>query len=54
MWLHLKLQKKLYRLRKFLQNLEVVPVVTTPLKLFCDNGGAVAQSKEVSSYKGIV
>ncbi|KAK9187230.1 hypothetical protein WN944_018622 [Citrus x changshan-huyou] len=25
MWLHLKLQKKLYRLRKFLQDLEVVP-----------------------------
>ncbi|KAH9723681.1 hypothetical protein KPL70_007198 [Citrus sinensis] len=38
-------------LRKFLQNLEVVPVVTAPLKLFCDNGGAVAQSKEPRNYK---
>ena len=38
-------------LRKFLQNLEVVPVVTTPLKLFCDNGGAVAQSKEPRKHK---
>ena len=27
---------------KFLRNLEVVPVVTTPLKLFCNNSGAVA------------
>ncbi|KAH9725664.1 hypothetical protein KPL70_007964 [Citrus sinensis] len=38
-------------LRKFLRNLEVVPVVTAPLKLFCDNGGAVAQSKEPRNYK---
>ena len=36
---------------KFLRNLEVVPVVTAPLKLFCDNGGAVAQSKEPSNHK---
>ncbi|KAH9769280.1 Integrase catalytic domain-containing protein [Citrus sinensis] len=33
-------------LRKFLQDLEVVPAVTAPLKLFCDNSDAVAQSKE--------
>ena len=32
-------------------NLEVVPVVTAPLKLFCDNGGAVAQSKEPRNHK---
>ena len=38
-------------LRKFLQNLEVVPVATTPLKLFCDYGGAVAQSKELMNHK---
>ena len=36
---------------KFLRNLEVVPVVTAPLKLFCDNGGAVAQSKEPQETK---
>ena len=36
---------------KFLRNLEVVPVVTAPLKLFCDNGGAVAQSKEPRNHK---
>ena len=33
-------------LRKFLQDLEVVLVITAPLKLFCDNSGAVTQSKE--------
>ena len=38
-------------LRKFLQDLEVVPAVTAPLKLFCDNGGAVAQSKEPQETK---
>ena len=38
-------------LHKFLQNLKVVPVVTAPLKLFCDNGGAVAQSKEPRNHK---
>ena len=36
---------------KFLQNLEVVPVVTAPLKLFCDYGGAVAQPKELRNHK---
>ncbi|KAH9802185.1 Integrase catalytic domain-containing protein [Citrus sinensis] len=36
---------------KFLRNLEVVLVVTAPLKLFCDNGGAVAQSKEPRNHK---
>ncbi|KAH9779716.1 hypothetical protein KPL71_007813 [Citrus sinensis] len=38
-------------LRKFLQDLEVVPTVTAPLKLFCDNSGAVAQSKEPQETK---
>ncbi|KAH9698582.1 hypothetical protein KPL71_024056 [Citrus sinensis] len=33
---------KVVWLRKFLQDLEVVPAVTAPLKLFCDNSGAVA------------
>ncbi|KAH9697148.1 hypothetical protein KPL71_023495 [Citrus sinensis] len=38
-------------LSKFLQDLEVVPTVTAPLKLFCDNSGAVAQSKEPRNHK---
>ena len=32
-------------LRKFLQDLKVVPAVTVPIKLFCGNSGAVAQFK---------
>ncbi|KAH9670955.1 hypothetical protein KPL70_017162 [Citrus sinensis] len=38
-------------LHKFLQNLKVVPVVTAHFKLFCDNSGAVAQSKEPRNHK---
>ena len=38
-------------LRKFLQDLEVVPAVTAPFKLFYDNSGAVAQSKEPQETK---
>ncbi|KAH9752503.1 Integrase catalytic domain-containing protein [Citrus sinensis] len=36
---------------KFLQDLKVVLAVTAPLKLFCDNSGAVAQSKEPRNHK---
>ena len=43
--------KEVVWLCKFLQNLKVVPVVTAPLKLFCDYGGAVAQSKEPQETK---
>ncbi|KAH9698286.1 reverse transcriptase Ty1/copia-type domain-containing protein [Citrus sinensis] len=43
--------KEVVWLRKFLQDLEVVPVVTAPLKLFCDNSGGVAQSKEPQETK---
>ena len=32
-------------------NLEVVPVIIAPLKLFCDYGGVVAQSKEPRNHK---
>ena len=38
-------------LRKFLQNLKVVPIVTAPFKLFCDYGGVVTQSKEQRNHK---
>ena len=54
MWLHPKLQKKLYGSTssyKFLQDLEVVHVVTAPLKLFCDNSGVVAQFNEPMNHK---
>ena len=38
-------------LRKFFTNLEVVPDMIKPLKLYRDNSGAVANSKEPQSHK---
>ncbi|KAH9658932.1 protein kinase domain-containing protein [Citrus sinensis] len=43
--------KEVVWLRKFLQDLEVVPALTAPLKLFYDNSGVVAQSKEPMNHK---
>ena len=38
-------------LRKFLSDLEVVPDMDKPITLYCDNSGAVANSKEPRSHK---
>ena len=38
-------------LRKFLKYLEVVPSDNEPMTLYCDNSGAVANSKEPRSHK---
>ena len=38
-------------LRKFLHDLEVVPNMNLPITLYCDNSGAVANSKEPRSHK---
>src|SRR5215813_10565434 len=38
-------------LRKFLEDLEVVPDMDKSLTLYCDNSGAVANSKEPRSHK---
>ena len=38
-------------LKKFYTDLEVVPEVEKPLVLYCDNSGAVANSKEPRSHK---
>ena len=38
-------------LRKFFTDLEVVPDMDKPLVLYCDNSGAVANSKEPRSHK---
>ena len=38
-------------LKKFLNNLKVVPNMDKPITLYCDNSGAVANSKEPRSYK---
>ena len=52
MWLHLKLQRKLYDLRNsFLIFMHVIQSADQPITLYCDNSGAVAQSKESRSHK---
>ncbi|KAA0035875.1 retrovirus-related pol polyprotein from transposon tnt 1-94 [Cucumis melo var. makuwa] len=38
-------------LRKFLHDLEVVPNMNLPIALYCDNSGAIANSKEPCSHK---
>ncbi|KAL4028497.1 hypothetical protein IC575_011694 [Cucumis melo] len=38
-------------LRNFLINLEVVPNMSKPITLYCDNSGAVANSREPRSHK---
>ena len=38
-------------LRKFLKDLEIVPDNEQPITLYCDNSGAVANSKEPRSHK---
>ena len=43
--------KEAVQLKKFLNNLEVVPNMDKPITLYCDNSGAVANSKEPRSYK---
>ncbi|KAA0049626.1 gag/pol protein [Cucumis melo var. makuwa] len=43
--------KEVVWLRKFLHDLEVVPNMYLPITLYCDNSGAVANSKEPRSHK---
>ncbi|KAA0047870.1 gag/pol protein [Cucumis melo var. makuwa] len=38
-------------LKKFLTDLEVVPNVHLPITLYCDNNGAIANSREPRSHK---
>ena len=38
-------------LRNFLKDMAVVPAIEIPLIMFCDNSGAVANSKEPRSHK---
>ena len=43
--------KEVVWLRKFYTDLEVIPDMEKPLILYCDNSGAVANSKESRSHK---
>ena len=38
-------------LHNFLMDLEVVPITQQPMTLYCDNSGAVANSREPRSHK---
>ncbi|WMV59103.1 hypothetical protein MTR67_052488 [Solanum verrucosum] len=46
-----KISKDVVWLRNFLKDLGVVPSIEAPITLYCDNSGAVANSKEPQSYK---
>ena len=43
--------KEVVWLKKFFTDLEVVPNMSKPITLYCDNSGAVANSKEPRSHK---
>ena len=43
--------KEVVWLRKFLSDLKVVPDLDKPITLYCDNSGAVVNSKEPRSHK---
>ncbi|KAH9752839.1 hypothetical protein KPL71_014867 [Citrus sinensis] len=38
-------------IRKFIQQLGVVPTIALPISLYCDNNGAIAQAKELRSHQ---
>ena len=38
-------------IKNFLTELEVVPSISSPVDLYCDNTGAIAQSKEPRSHQ---
>ena len=43
--------KEVVRLKKFLSDLGVIRMKQVPITLFCDNSGAVAQSKDSRNHK---
>ena len=38
-------------MRKFIAELEVVPSISDPITVYCDNNGAIAQAKEPRSHQ---
>ena len=46
-----KLQKRVFGLKNFIQELDVVPSINEPVVVFCDNNGAIAQAKEPRSHQ---
>ena len=43
--------KEVVWLKKFITDLGVVPTITDPIPLLCDNNGAIAQAKEPRSHQ---
>ena len=46
-----KAAKEVIWLKKFLANLSVIKILHSPITLFCDNSGAVAQSKKPRNHR---
>ena len=38
-------------IKKFIIDLEMVPSITNPVDVYCDNNGAIAQAKEPRSHQ---
>jgi len=43
--------KEVVWIRKFIAELGVVPSISNPVNLYCDNNGAIAQAKEPRSHQ---
>ncbi|KAM1216803.1 hypothetical protein ACFX2J_013044 [Malus domestica] len=43
--------KEAFWMKKFITELGVVPTITSPVTLYCDNGGAIAQAKEPRAHQ---
>ncbi|KAM1366487.1 hypothetical protein ACFX2H_000047 [Malus domestica] len=42
--------KEAFWMKKFITELGVVPTITSPVTLYCDNSGAIAQAKEPRAH----
>ena len=45
-----KAAKKAIWIRNFVSELSVMPSASSPIDLYCDNSGAIAQAKEPKSH----
>ncbi|KAM1980695.1 hypothetical protein ACFX15_037288 [Malus domestica] len=43
--------KEAFWIKKFITELGVVPTITSPVTLYCDNSGAIAQAKEPMAHQ---
>ena len=44
------LAKEAVWIKKFITELVIIPCITNPVDLYCDNNGAIAQAKEPRSH----